>query len=96
MRSVPKLVNVGGKRIKIRVKPDLEEWGVYYHDLGEIWLAEKSIKNNLETTLRHEIMHAALAISGVSFMEGFQEEAVVRCFDDIFFPAWEKILPKLI
>ena len=79
------------------MKPDLEEWGSYHHDLGEIWLATRALDkaSTLRETLRHEIMHAALNISGVAFMEGFQEEAVVRCFEDIFFPAWHKLLPKL-
>jgi hypothetical protein len=40
-------------------------------------------------------MHAALDISGVGFAESMDQESVVRCFDEIFFPAYEKLREKL-
>lgn len=49
----------------------------------------------LRETLRHEILHAALHVSGVSFLERYDEEALVRAMDHIFFPAWELIRQKL-
>ncbi len=49
----------------------------------------------LRETLRHEILHAALHVSGVSFLERYDEEALVRAMDHIFFPSWELIRQKL-
>lgn len=42
-------------------------------------------------TLRHELMEASLCISGVGFCETFEQEAVVRCMDEVFFPAWDRL-----
>lgn len=97
MRKLPHSISIGGRRVSIRVVPDLEAWGEYRHDAAEIAIAAKTLKDEkiLSETMRHEVMHAALDISGVGFIEGFPEEAVVRCFESIFFPAWENFLPKL-
>lgn len=97
MRPVPKSVTIGGKRIRIRVVPDMEDWGQYHHDLAEIHISARSTEklSSLKSTLRHEIMHAALSISGVGFMTEFSEEATVRCFDEIFFPAWDALYVRL-
>lgn len=97
MRNLPTSVYVGGKKLRIRIVSDLESWGEYHHDAAEIRISPKALSkaSTLRETLRHEIMHAALAISGVSFMETFSEEAVVRCFDEIFFPAYEKLRERI-
>ena len=96
MKPVPSSVRVGGKRISIVVVKDLEDFGQYDHDKAEIRLASQVLAkaSDLRETLRHEIMHAAMHISGISFMEKFEEEAVVRCFEDIFFPCWENLRAK--
>lgn len=97
MNGIPSSISVGGKRIRIRVIADLEAWGEYHHDKGEILIASRALakRSTLRETLRHELMHAALSISGVAFSEGFQEEAVIRCFEDIFHPAWDRLHKKL-
>lgn len=88
---------VGGQRIRIDVSTAIEEWGHYDHDRKVITLSYRALDkaSTLRTTLRHELMHAALSISGVSYCTGFQEEAVVRCMEDIFFNAWDKLHAKL-
>lgn len=93
----PKSVSVAGKRVTVKVVPDLDSWGEYHHDDAVIKIAERTLKNPkiLRDTLRHELMHAALGISGVSFAERMSEESVVRCFEEIFFPAYERMLGKL-
>jgi hypothetical protein len=40
-------------------------------------------------------MEASLCISGVGFCETFEQEAVVRCMDEVFFPAYERLLKRL-
>jgi hypothetical protein len=46
------------------------------------------------STLRHEMVHAALAIGGVAFSESMEEEAIVRCMDELFFPAWDRVAKR--
>ena len=40
------------------------------------------------------MMEASLLISGVGWLENYDQEAVVRCMEEIFFPAWESFLKK--
>jgi hypothetical protein len=40
------------------------------------------------------MIHAALAVGGVSFAVEYDEEVIVRCLDSIFFPAWDKLTKK--
>lgn len=96
-KRIPTSVSVGGKRVRIRVIPELESWGEYHHDEAEIHLAPRTLLKaiTLRETLRHELMHAALSISGVGFAESLDQEAVIRCFDEIFFPAWDTLHKKL-
>jgi len=61
------------------------------------FLINHSIKNNLPMvaeTLRHEMVHAALAVGGVSFSVEYDEEVIVRCLDSLFFPAWDKLTKR--
>jgi hypothetical protein len=46
-------------------------------------------------TLRHEMMEAALLLTGVGFMEKYDQEPVVRAMEQAFFPAWERLLAKV-
>ena len=97
MQVPPRSVPLGGQRIRIRVNPDLESWGEYFHDKSELHLAPMALDTlkNMRETLRHELMHAALRIGGVAYSDSFQEEAVVRCMETLFFPCWDKLSPKL-
>lgn len=97
MRAIPQSVTVGGKRIRIRVVAELEAYGEYHHELAEIRLSGRTAKDPkiLLETLRHEIVHAALAISGIGSGPGFPEESVVCCLDELFFPAYDRLLARL-
>lgn len=47
-------------------------------------------------TVRHELLHAALAMGGLNhILKEEQEEAVVRCVENLFFPAWDGAPPHL-
>lgn len=46
-------------------------------------------------TLRHELMEAALLLTGVGFMDRYDQEPVVRAMEQAFFPAWERVLGRL-
>jgi hypothetical protein len=93
----PKTVSIGGREIAIRIDPKLDSWGEYHADECEIVLASRTLSkaSTLRETLRHEMLHAALDISGLSYLKTFEEEAIVRCIDGIFHPAWEKVRKQL-
>ena len=96
MTTVPKQIEIGGSKIHVVVEP-MEEWGAYCHDTSTITLSPKTIakKSSLRETLRHEMLHASLQISGVGFMERYDEEPIVRCMDGVFWPAWERVRKRL-
>lgn len=97
-RKLPASVMIGGIRFAIVCqKIDEGDYGRMIFDerrivINTICLAKASL---LRETLRHEILHAALHVSGVSFLERYDEEALVRAMDHIFFPAWNTVKAKL-
>jgi len=42
------------------------------------------------------MLHAALDVSGLTYIKTFEEEAIVRCIDNIFHPAWDATRKLLI
>ena len=93
----PKSISIGGRTIAIRIDPELESWGEYRADSAEIVLSGKSLlkSSTLREALRHEMLHAALDISGLSYLKTYEEEPIVRCIDSIFHPAWERTRKQL-
>ena len=95
----PKTITIAGRRIRLVVEPfkgvDSDTFGEYFHDDKLIQInAGLTDKDALET-LRHEMMEAALLISGVGYSERYEQEAVVRCMEEIFFPAWDAALKRI-
>lgn len=92
--TIPKKISIGGIAFKVRfVKFDDDDYGKMDFDQRLI-LLNQAMRNNLPMTietLRHEMIHAALAVGGVSFAVEYDEEVIVRCLDSIFFPAWDKL-----
>ena len=89
---IPDHIIIGGKRIEVIEDPDLVEYGTFDPDGWEIRLGPSAKVNPLDT-LRHEMIHAAFAVAGISHLRRFEEEAVVRCLDNLLFPALEQLRP---
>ena len=72
------------------------DWGEYSHDDNTIRISAKcvDIPGALRSTLRHELTHAALNIGGVGFSERYEEESIVRCLEQMFYPCWDKLEAK--
>jgi len=90
--KLPRSVKIAGQSIKIK-KGKLEDaFGQYEHDNRVIWISN-TLKDDREilTTLRHEILEASLLISGVGWLEKYDQEPIVRCVDEVFWPAWESL-----
>ena len=95
----PKTITIAGKRIKLVVEEfkgaDSDTFGEYFHDDKLIQINAGLSDEESLTTLRHEMMEASLFISGLAWTERFEQEAIVRCMEEIFFPAWETILKRI-
>lgn len=92
-----KSVSIAGHRIPIRVK-DLDEcYGQYLPDAKVIEIDRKTTKDAklFRETLRHEMVEAALFLSGVAYSDTYSQEPIVRALDELFWPAWEKVSGKV-
>lgn len=97
MNIYPKKIQIGGKTINVVIDANIESWGEYHADKGEIKLSLRCLgsKTMLRDTLRHEMIHAALDISGLSFLKNYEEEAIVRGLEHILLPALDSIAKQL-
>lgn len=90
--KLPKTISVAGQRIKV-ILCDLDDcYGMYDHERRVIRIDKSMDQKNALLTLRHELMEASLFLSGVGFCEKFEQEAVVRCMEEVFFPAYARLL----
>lgn len=89
---------IGGQKFRIVVGTlDNGDYGRMYFDERKIVISTACLSKSsvLIDTLRHEVLHAALHISGVSFLERYEEETLVRAIETIFFPSWNALHDKL-
>ena len=96
--KLPRSIEVAGCRVQIRVSELDETYGQYSHDSRLIQIDRTHLAEDPDgalLTLRHELMEAALLLTGVGFMERYDQEPVVRAMEQAFFPAWEKLCRKL-
>ena len=95
--KLPRTVKVGGPTIRVAREnlSDDDCFGYYSHDRKVIVLHDSLEGKKLVSTLRHEVMEAALCISGVGFCETMETEAIVRCCDEVYWPAWDRIVQTL-
>ena len=97
--KIPRSVTIAGVPIRI-LQEDLSDednlpkgYYGYYSDERKVIVIEKTLSQKVaKETVRHEMLHASLAMAGLDHLERFEEEAIVRCMDCIFFPAWERFL----
>ncbi len=90
-------IRMAGQTVKIRRRnlADHDEWGFWVAESRTIVLHDKLTPRKFKETLRHEMVHAALHFCGVTWCETMEEEAVVRCLDEVFWPSWERVERRL-
>ena len=97
--NFPKTVSIAGRRIRLVVNPfkgdDSDTFGEYSHDEKIIQINAGLSDEVALDTLRHEMMEASLFLSGLAWSERYEQEPIVRCMEEIFFPAWETILKRI-
>ena len=96
--QIPNSIQIAGQKIKIRVKDtDGELYGQFHFEKKTIDIdirVAKSPKLFLET-MRHEIFECCLLFSGVGWGEVYQSEQVVRCMDELCYPAIQRLKKAL-
>jgi hypothetical protein len=93
-RRPPRSVEVAGQKVRVRIR-DLEDaFGQFWPDERLIEIDRTHLANDPDEawlTFRHELMEAALFLSGVGYMETYQQEPVVRAMEQVFFPVWDRL-----
>ena len=86
MRKVSS-INVLNHKIKI-VYEEMEDWGECFMDDKLIKLNKKCLKDPEQRwwTLVHEVTHMIFEMTGLAFMECNDEEAYVRCVENLVIP----------
>jgi hypothetical protein len=81
-------VKVLDHKVKIVYSSDEENWGECDSDNMVITLSKECLKDPKlhYWTLVHEVTHMILRMSGVAFMEENDEEAYVRCIENLVIP----------
>ena len=95
---LPRSIEIAGCRVAIRVSGLGDTYGQFTFDDRLIEIDRAHLREDPAgalDTLRHEMMEAALLLTGVGFMEKYDQEPVVRAMEQAFFPAWEKLLVRL-
>lgn len=86
MRKVSS-INVLDHKIKI-VYEEMEDWGECFMDDKLIKLNKKCLKDPEQHwwTLVHEVTHMIFEMTGLAFMDNNDEEAYVRCVENLVIP----------
>jgi hypothetical protein len=98
---IPASLLIAGQKIMIRVRDfDGELYGQFHFDKKIIDVDVKVAANKklFIETMRHEVFEACLLLSGVGWGDVYQAEQVVRCMDELCYPALErlyKVIDKL-
>lgn len=91
----PKTIDVAGRRVRLRFVELGDSYGQYLHDSKTIEVHAGITDAEKLLTIRHELMESSLLLSGVGFSEAYDQEPIVRCMEEIFFPAWEQFQKRL-
>lgn len=82
--KLPTKVELMGKTIPIVRKPLKNAYGMFYRTQFRIEIDTDCPDELLEQTLLHELVHAALTISGVyQVLENDVEEAICLCLENL-------------
>ena len=89
-------IEIGGIKFSV-IREHINEYGLMRFDEREIVISSTITDAEcFMTTLRHEMIHAALAIAGISYLKKYEEEPIVRAIENLFFPAWDRLMQKTI
>jgi hypothetical protein len=91
---IPSSLQIAGQEIKINVREfDDELFGQFRFEAKTIDVDVKvaADKKLFMETMRHEIFEACLLLGGAGWCEKMETEAVVRCYDELCYPAIKRL-----
>ena len=90
--KIPEKIAIMGTEWTIRFAT-LDCYGITQADDRTIVLNSLFIQdfNTSYATLKHELLHAVFHMSGIAFMERFEEEAIVRVVENCYLPLLEEV-----
>jgi hypothetical protein len=91
--TLPKSIRMAGHTIEVAVDDTIPDFGHYDPDILRIAI-RPGPPHVMQQTLRHEMLHAALSLSGIAYIEKLPEEAIVRAMDTIFWPSYDALTTK--
>jgi hypothetical protein len=91
--TLPKSIRMAGHSIEIVVDDSIADFGNYDPDALRITI-RPGPPEMMRCTLRHEMLHAALSLSGIAYIEKLPEEAIVRAMDTLFWPSYDALTTK--
>ena len=77
-----------GQSVKIEYVDGMDNWGECDQDKMLIRLSKLCLEDKKDhfSTLVHEVTHLILRMSGIAYMEANDEEAYVRCIENLIIP----------
>jgi len=97
-----KSIKIAGVNFKIvqKKRVDLDgDWGEADIDKREIYIARETTDEEFNATLKHEILHCLLRMSGLFYSilkEDYEaEEGMVRMVENLYLPIIEQIDEKI-
>lgn len=86
---------VAGHKVRLSFITLEDTLGQYRHDQRCIEIDKSLCDQERVDTIRHELMEASLLLTGIGFAEKYDQEPIVRCMEEIFFPAWKNFLKTI-
>lgn len=98
MRLPLRQIKIAGQKIKVKLDPKINVWGLCDYDGKTIYIGQRVIEDpdSLTQTLIHEVRHMGLHLAGVSHgLPAKLEEQIIRCLDEICDPTTNELVRKL-
>lgn len=92
MKKLPASINIGGREIKIVVKKLKKAHAEYGADEYTVYIDPETLeRDDCEQYLFHELVHAALHVSGVdNILDIRTEEAICWSLQHMLFPVYKR------
>jgi len=93
---LPNHIELAGVKVAIRYRQMDDTFGEYHSNIRTIYVSQLAMRDakTLLDTIKHEARHAILDLTGLAHLVRYEEEAIVRCMENLLDPAWDRFLTK--
>ena len=81
-------ISILGSTVKVEYCDLMDDWGCCDIDQKKITIASRCLKDKKQhsLTIIHEVTHMIFEMTGLAYMERNDEEAYVRCVENLLIP----------